>query len=222
MPIDRLNSQSLVVAAWAAGRAAFLPQLFPIPKPGCHFVPQPESELMREHAHLPAMVGFMRNHVAQHFHAGRPGLSPAISDKRIDPASTIAKRFSEHIRAASGALGQCRTGLLRRAVRAVELGWNLQVRRRQPDPFGANIVHVRKDRRDRPRVTGGFGWQFGVPGGRGKMFDQNLVHAIVGNKDPDGGLPEWTVDLVGDANSTRGHGSVLLDRPGVVSQKFDA
>ena len=76
---------------------------------------------MREHTHLPAMVGFVRKHVAQHFRANRPGLSPAVSAKLLDAAATTAERFSEHLRAASGALGQSRTGLLRRAVRAVEL-----------------------------------------------------------------------------------------------------
>ena len=77
---------------------------------------------MREHAHLPAMVGFVSKHVAQHLHANRPGLSPAVSVKLLDAAPATAERFGEHLRAASGALGQSRTGLLRRAVRAVELG----------------------------------------------------------------------------------------------------
>ncbi len=78
---------------------------------------------MREHTHLPAMVGFVRKHVAQHFHANRPRPSPAVSQKLLDAAFvlTTAERFREHLRAASGALGQSRTGLLRRAVRAVEL-----------------------------------------------------------------------------------------------------
>src|SRR5207253_5206376 len=68
---------------------------------------------MREHAHLPAMVGFVRKHVAQHFHSDRPALSPAVAPKRLDAVPTIAERFSEHLRAASAALGQAGTGLLR-------------------------------------------------------------------------------------------------------------
>ena len=75
---------------------------------------------MRQHTYLPAMVGLMRQHVAEHFRASRPGLSPAISVKRLH-AATTAKRFSQHRYAAGGALGQSRTGLLRRAARAVEL-----------------------------------------------------------------------------------------------------
>lgn len=164
---------------------------------------------MRKHAHLPAMVRFMGNHVAQHFDASRPGLSPAVPEKLFDPAFTIPKCISEQFRAASSTLGQCRTGLLRRAVRAVELAWNLQVRSGQPDPLGAHIVHVGEDRRDRARVAGRFGWQFGVPGGGVEMFDQNLVHSIVGNKGPDGGLAEWTVGLVPDLNLARGQDSLL-------------
>ena len=158
---------------------------------------------MREHTHLPAMVGFVREHVAQHFRADRPRPSPAVSAKLLDAAPRVAERFGEHLGAASGALGQSRTGLLRRAVRAVELGWNLEVRSGKPDPLGADIVHVGEDRRDGADVAG----RFGFPGGRVKMFDEKLVHAIVGGKDPDCGSAELSVNLV----LTRGHGSLLLE-----------
>src|SRR6266853_1544503 len=112
---------------------------------------------MREHAHLPAMVGFVGKHVAQHFRTSRPGPSPpAISEKLLDAAAT-AERFSKHLLAARGALGQSRTSLPRRAVRAVELRWNLQVRSVEPDPLSANIVHVREDRRNGTHLAGRFG-----------------------------------------------------------------
>src|SRR5947199_10306769 len=42
---------------------------------------------------------------------------------------------------------------------------------------------------------------------RVKMFDKNLVHAIIGGKDLDCRSAELSVDLV----LTRGHGSLLLD-----------
>ena len=157
---------------------------------------------MREHTHLPAMVGFVRKHVAQHFHAHRPRPSPAVSAKLLDTASTTAERFSENLRAASGALGQSRTGLLRRAVRAVELSWNLQVRSCKPDPLTADIVHVREDRRNGAGLAG----RFGSPGGRVKMFDKNLVHSIIGGKDPDCGSAELRVNL----GWTRGYGSLTV------------
>src|ERR1700681_1069705 len=183
---------TLGIVAGAARRPALFPQLFPIPDPGRHLDRQRESELMREHTHLPAMVGFVRKHVAQHFRANRPRPSPAVSAKLLDAARTTAERFSEHLRAASSALGQSRTGLLRRAVSAVELSWNLHVRSCKPDPLGADIVHVREDRRDGAGLAG----RFGSPGGRVKMFDKNLVHAIIGGKDLDCGSAELSVNLV--------------------------
>jgi hypothetical protein len=98
-------SDSLRSVAGAAGRPALFPELFPIPDPVRHLVRQRESELMREHTHLPAMVGFVRKHVAQHFQANRPRRSPAVSAKLLDAAPTAAERFRKHLRAASGALG---------------------------------------------------------------------------------------------------------------------
>ena len=198
------TTASLRIVAGAARRPALFPQLFPIPDPGRHLDRQRESQLMGEHTHLPAMVGFVRKHVAQHFHANRPGPSPAISAKFLDAAPTT-ERFSEHLRTASGALGQSRTRLPRRAVRAVELSWNLQVRSCKPDPLGADVVHVREDRRNRADFV--FAGRFRSPGSRVKMFDKNLVHAIIGGKDADCGSAELSVNL----GWTRGHGSLLPD-----------
>ena len=158
---------------------------------------------MREHTHLPAMVGFVSKHVAQHLQADRPRTRPAVSAKLLNAALTTAERFGEHLLAASRALGQSRTRLLRRAVRAVELWWNLQMRSCKPDPLGADIVHVREDRRNGADIAG----RFGSPGGRVKMFDEHLVHAIVGGKDLHCGSAELSVNLV----LTRGHGYLLLD-----------
>jgi hypothetical protein len=147
---------------------------------------------MREHTYLPAMVGFVRKHIAQHFRANRPGPSPAVSEKLIDAASTTAERFSEHLRAASSTLGQSCAGLPLRAVRTVELSWNLQVRSRKPDPLGPDIVHVREDRRNGAGLAG----RFGSPGGRVKMFDKNLVDAIISGKDLDCGSAQLRVNLL--------------------------
>ena len=168
---------------------------------------------MREHTHLPAMVGFVRKHVAQHFHANRPRPGPAVSAKLLDTATTTAERFSEHLHAASGALRQSRTRLLRRAVPAVELSWNLQVRSGKSHPLGPDIVHVREDRRNGADLAG----RFGSPGVRVKMFDKNLVHAIIGGKDPLCGSAQFRVNLPRvnplsvNLRLTRGHGSLLLD-----------
>jgi hypothetical protein len=64
-------------------------------------------------------------------------------------------------------------------------------------------VHVREDRGDGAGLAG----RFGPPGARVKMFDENLVDAIVGGEDLDCGSAELRVNLV----LTRGHGSLLLD-----------
>jgi hypothetical protein len=145
---------------------------------------------MREHTHLAAMVGFVRKHVAQHFHANRPRLSPAVSAKLVDAAASTAERFSEHFAAASGTFGQCRTGLLRGALRAVQLLWNFQVPRSKPDPLGADVVHMREDRGNGADFAG----RFGAPGARIEMFDENLVHALIGGKDLDCGSAELSVN----------------------------
>ena len=36
---------------------------------------------------LNSMMGFVREHVAQHFDANRPGLGPSVPDKRLDTPS---------------------------------------------------------------------------------------------------------------------------------------
>jgi hypothetical protein len=107
---------------------------------------------MREHTHLPAMVGFVTSR------------SPTVSSKLLDAAAAVAERFSEHLRAASGTLGQSRTSLPRRAVRALQLWWNLQVRSCKPDPLGVDLVHVREDRRNGAGLAG----RFCSPGGGGE------------------------------------------------------
>ena len=95
---------------------------------------------------------------------------------------------------------QSRTSLLRRAVRTVELRRDLQVRSRKPDPLGADVVHVGEDRRDGAGSTG----RFGSPGGRVKMLDEKLVHAIIGGKDPDGGPGELSVIFFGTSTCPNG------------------
>jgi len=80
---------------------------------------------MGQHTHLATMVRFVSQHVAQHFRTHWPRPRPAVSDKVLDAALASAERFRQHLRAASGALGQSRPGLLLCAFRALELRWNL-------------------------------------------------------------------------------------------------
>ena len=158
---------------------------------------------MREHAHLAAMVGFVGDHVAQHLRANRPRFCPAVSEELFHPA--IAQRFSKHLSASSGALGQCPAGLLRRAPSAVELGWNRQMRRCQPDPFGSYIVHVGEDCGDGAHTPGWFDWQLRIPGSRVKMLKDNLVHPLVYGED----LHHGEAELRTISAWTRGHSTSL-------------
>ena len=157
---------------------------------------------MRQHENLPAMVGLMSKHVAQHFNPNRKRRSQTISAKRLHaPCGT--ERLSQHLPAASRALGQSRAGLFRRAMRPVELRRNPQMRRRKPDPLRADIVHMREDRRNRPDLAR----RFGFPGSRVEMLDQNLVHAIIGRKDLDRGPVKSSMSLAW----TRAHSFPLLN-----------
>src|ERR1700686_2059274 len=158
---------------------------------------------MREHAHLAAMVGFVRKHVAEHLHAHRPRLSPAVSVKPLDAAATIAEPFLEHCDAAGAAFSERRAGLLWSAVRAVEQPWNFEVPRSKPDPLGADVVHVREDCGNGAGLAG----RFGAPGARVEMFDKHLVHALIGGKDLDCGSAELSVSFY----LMSGHGLLLLD-----------
>ena len=126
-----------------------------------------ESELVREHADLAAMVGFVGKHVAEHFNPNGPGGSEAVPGELFHAAATGVESFREHLEAAGGALGQSRTRLLRRAVRTVELRWNVEMRRGQPYPLAANVVHVGEDRGDSADVAG----RFGFPCGGVEVFD---------------------------------------------------
>ena len=61
-----------------------------------------------------------------------------------------------------------------------------------------------EDRRNAADLAG----RFGSPGGRIKMLDNHLVHALIGGKDLDCGSAELSVNL----GLTRGHGSRLLEQ----------
>ena len=66
----------------------------------------------------------------------------------------------------------------------------------EPDPLGADVVHVGEDCRDGTDVGWRFCWWFRFPGGGVEMFDEVLVHAIVGGKDLDCGWTELRVSFV--------------------------
>jgi hypothetical protein len=64
-------------------------------------------------------------------------------------------------------------------------------------------MHVREDR----RYGAGLAGRFGSPRRRAEVFDQNLVHAIIGGKNPRGGPAELRVNFM----LRGGHGALLLD-----------
>jgi hypothetical protein len=146
--------------------------------------------LLREHANLSAMMSFMGQHVAQHFHADRPGLTPAVPLKLLD-AATTAERFREHFGTARPTIGQRCAGLRLSAMGAIELNWDLQVRSCQPDPLTTNIVHVRKDGSDAADLAG----RFRGPCVSTEMLDNRLIYAIIDRKYPSRGPAELRIDF---------------------------
>lgn len=110
---------------------------------------------------------------------------------KLHDASTAAESLGEHLAATSGALGQSRARLTGRAVCAVELWWNRQVARGEPDPLAADIVHVREDCRNGSRFV--LAGRLKSPGGAVEVLDHKLIHAIAGGKDLDGGSAELSV-----------------------------
>jgi len=76
----------LRIVAGSARRTSLFPEFFPVPDSIGYIVGEWKSNLVREHADLAAVVGFVGKYVAEHFHADRPRLSPAVSVKRLDTA----------------------------------------------------------------------------------------------------------------------------------------
>ena len=79
----------------------------------------------------------------------------------------------------------------------------------KPDPFGADVVHVREDGRDGADVSG----RFGFPCRWVKLFDKNLVHAIIGGKGPDRGPGEWNMLTFGQGPYSSTYNSPVMRRP---------
>ncbi len=134
---------------------------------------------MREHANLPAMVRFVRHHVTQHLHPHRPRPRPSISAKFLD-SPIPSERLRQHFHAARPAFGQSNPRLFRRAIRTLQLWRNFQMRRGQPHPLTTDVMHVRKDRRNRSHLAR----RLRIPSRGIQMLDQQLVHPLIRRKDP--------------------------------------
>jgi hypothetical protein len=147
------------------------------------FLPHPEfvagldleTQLMRQHAHLAAMVRIMQNHVRKHGRAPGPRLGPTIPNELPD-ANRPSQGFGQHLRAAFGAFHQRGTDLTLRAAGSIKLRGQLEMRRGKPQPLPANVVHMRKDRRDGAHVSAG---RFCPPGAGMQTLDDKLIHLVV-------------------------------------------
>jgi len=147
---------------------------------------------VRQHADLAAVMGFVREHVAEHLDAERPGLAPAVAAKILDAGGRSAKCLGKHFGTARAARGQGRTDLLWRAFRADELRRDFQVRGIKADPLGADVVHMSKDGGDGARLAG----RFGCPCSWIQVLEQKLVHPLIRSKDLEGCLAESRFDLL--------------------------
>src|SRR5215470_13212689 len=56
--------------------SALLPEFLPNPHSGAYFDGQRESQLMRQHAHLAAMMRFVRDHEGEHGDSSEPRSGP--------------------------------------------------------------------------------------------------------------------------------------------------
>jgi hypothetical protein len=131
---------------------------------------------MGQHAYLAAMVGIMHDHVSEHGRAGRPCSGPTVAAELSHTTVRAAQGFSQHFRAKECALCQCNLRLMLRAPRAIELGGKLHMRGGEPQPLATNVVHVRKNSCNGPRIAA---VRLRSPRPRVQMLEDELVHAII-------------------------------------------
>jgi hypothetical protein len=156
--------------------STLLPEFFPSPKPVRGLSRQRETQLMGQHAYLAAMVGIVHNHVSEHGRAGRPCSGPTVAAELSHTTVRAAQGFSQHFRAKECALCQCNLRLMLRAPRAIELGGKLHMRGGEPQPLATNVVHVRKNSCNGPRIAA---VRLRSPRPRVQMLEDELVHAII-------------------------------------------
>src|SRR5215472_4300039 len=134
--------------------AGLFPEPFPIPHPRAHRDRQAKSELMRDHAGLSAVMGFVRNHVGQHSGAGMPGARPSVAHKARH-AALGRERLLEQLATECGTFGECGCGLFLRASLAIKTDRDFDMRRREPNPLAADVVDMGEDRGDSARPASG-------------------------------------------------------------------
>jgi hypothetical protein len=79
-----------------------------------------ETQLMRQHAHLSAVMSIVHDHVGKHGRAGRPGASPPVAPKLLNSPVWSRKSFRQHLRTTQSAEGQGASDLALRAPGPIE------------------------------------------------------------------------------------------------------
>src|ERR1700678_517386 len=130
---------------------------------------------MSQHAHLPAVVGFVHDHISKHSRARSPRPGPTIAMK-FCVAAPWSESLGQHLRAQRRTRRQGAYDLLLRAAGAIEPGRPLQVRRRQAKPLAANVMNMGKDRGDIASLAAG---KLRSPCPRVEILEQELVDAVV-------------------------------------------
>ncbi len=94
-----------------------------------------------------------------------------------------------------------------RAAGAIELRGQFEMRRGEPQPLAADVVHVSEHRRDCARVTAG---RLCPPSLRIQMLEDELVHPVI-----DGiGLEQRLAKIRGGQSSGTSHGLLLASLVG--------
>src|SRR5215475_13271281 len=97
-------------------KPALLPELFPCPHPVGGLGGQWEAQLMRQHADLATMMGFMRDHVSEHGRSRGPRTRPPVAVKLADATARLCQHFRTTVRT----IGQRNLRLLGRAAGTVK------------------------------------------------------------------------------------------------------
>jgi len=146
---------------------------------------------MRQHTNLPAMVRLVSNHVAQHLRPHRPRPRQPVPQKLRHPPAA-AQRLRQHLHAPSATLRQPGPRLIRSTPRPVQQRRNREMRRSQPHPLAAHVMHMSKNRRNRPHPAR----RLRLPHCRIKRLDQELIHPLIGSKNPHRRRPNLPINLV--------------------------
>ena len=163
--------------AWASREAMLFPKLVPVPDTGSCFPGNAIAELVGEHKDLSAMVGLVRKDVSEHACAGGPGTEPASREFADFAAVADGERVGEHAQTLRGALSVSSRSLLHGAAAGIERSRTPEVGGVMAEPDEAAVVEVSEDGGD--GTVAACVRQFGTPGSRVEVAEQELVHRVI-------------------------------------------